>query len=180
MTKDSESSEQGDAPEIKVPEIKVKDRRRFSAEGDLLETAEDTGGEASDSASTDSDAAPDATATETTAEAPAEKTQEAPRAEPPAPDAARAPPLPPASFEMLVLSLAMQAQMELGGGGIGQEGQAPNLEIARHTIDLLSMLREKTKGNLSMEENRMLENTLTELRFRYVQVVGEINKKAAS
>ena len=81
---------------------------------------------------------------------------------------------------MLVLSLAMQAQMELGGGGMGQEGQAPNLEIARHTIDLLAMLREKTKGNLSMEENRMLENTLTELRFRYVQVVGEINKKATS
>ena len=63
---------------------------------------------------------------------------------------------------------------------MGQEGQAPNLEIARHTIDLLSMLREKTKGNLSMEENRMLENTLTELRFRYVQVVEEINKKATS
>ena len=81
---------------------------------------------------------------------------------------------------MLVLSLAMQARMELGGGGMRQEGQTPNLEIARHTIDLLAMLREKTKENLSMEENRMLENTLTELRFRYVQVVEEINKKATS
>ena len=60
------------------------------------------------------------------------------------------------------------------------EGQAPNLEIARHTIDLLAMLQEKTKGNLSMEENRMLENTLTELRFRYVQAVADINKKATS
>lgn len=176
MTKDSESSEQGD-----VPEIKVKDRRRFSAEGDLLETAEDADSEASGSASTDSDAAPDAPAAEAAdPEAAAEKTQEAPRSEPPAPEAGRAPPVPPASFDMLVLSLAMQAQMELGGGGMGQEGQAPNLEIARHTIDLLAMLREKTKGNLSMEENRMLENTLTELRYRYVQVVGEINKKAAS
>ena len=175
MTKDSQSSEQGDAPKIKV-----KDRRRFSADGELLETAADTGGEASEAASRDADAAPDAAATEAGTEAPAEKTQEAPQAEPPTPDAGWGPPLPPASFDMLVLSLAMQAQMELGGGGMRQEGQAPNLDIARHTIDLLAMLREKTKGNLSMEENRMLENTLTELRFRYVQVVGEINKKAAS
>ena len=173
MTKDSQSSEQGDAPEIKV-----KDRRRFSADGELLET--DTDSEASEAASSDADVAPDAAAAEGAAGAPAEKTQEALRSEPPAPDAGRAPPLPPASFDMLVLSLAMQAQMELGGGGMHQEGQAPNLEIARHTIDLLSMLREKTKGNLSMEENRMLENTLTELRFRYVQVVGEISKKATS
>ena len=180
MTKDSQSSEQGDVPEIKVPEIKVKDSRRFSAEGDLLETAEDTGSEVSEAAASDADAAPDAAATEAAAEAPAEKTQDAPQTGPPVPDAGRAPPVPPASFDMLVLSLAMQAQMELGGGGTGQEGQAPNLEVARHTIDLLAMLREKTKGNLSMEENRMLENTLTELRYRYVQVVGEINKKAAS
>ena len=175
MTKDSPSSEKGDAPEIKV-----KDRRRFSADGELLETAADTGNKASEAASSDADAAPDAAAAEAGAEAAAEKTQQAPQAEPAAPDAGKAPPLPPASFDMLVLSLAMQAQMELGGGGMGQEGQAPNLEIARHTIDLLAMLREKTKGNLSMEENRMLENTLTELRFRYVQVVGEINKKATS
>ncbi len=163
-----------------MPEIKVKDRRRFSADGELLETAADTDSKASEAASSDADAAPDAAAAEGAAEAPAGKTQEAPRAEPAAPDAGRAPPLPPASFDMLVLSLAMQAQMELGGGGMRQQGQAPNLEIARHTIDLLAMLREKTKGNLSMEENRMLENTLTELRFRYVQVVGEINKKATS
>ena len=175
MTKDSQSSEQGDAPEIKV-----KDRRRFSADGELLETAADTDSKASEAASSDADAAPDAAAAGAAAEAPAEKTQEAPRAGPPTPDAGRGPPLPPASFDMLVLSLAMQAQMELGGGGMSQEGQAPNLEIARHTIDLLAMLREKTKGNLSMEENRMLENTLTELRFRYVQVVEEINKKAGS
>jgi hypothetical protein len=88
--------------------------------------------------------------------------------------------MPPANFEMLILSLAMQAQMELGGGGVRGDGQAPNLDIARHTIDVLAMLQEKTKGNLSMEENRMLENSLTELRFRYVQVVADINKKPAS
>ena len=87
------------------------------------------------------------------------------------------PPLPPASFETLVLSFGMQAQFELGCGGQADQ-QPPNLDLARHSIDMLSVLQEKTKGNLSMEESRLLENTLTELRFRYVQVVGEINKQA--
>ena len=169
MTKDSQSSEQGDAPEIKV-----KDRRRFSAEGEPLEAAADSGGEPSDAASAETGAGAEAPA-----DAPTEKAEETPRPEPSPSDAGQVPPLPPASFDMLVLSLAMQAQMELGGG-MKPEGQPPNLEIARHTIDLLAMLQEKTKGNLSLEENRMLENTLTELRFRYVQVVGEINKKAGS
>ena len=41
------------------------------------------------------------------------------------------------------------------------------------------MLHEKTKGNLSLEEHRMLENSLTELRFRYVQVSDEVAKAAA-
>ena len=174
MTKDSQSSEPGDAPEIKV-----KDRRRFSAEGEPLEAATDSGGEPSDAASAETGAGAEAPAAEVPADAPAEKAEETPRPEPSPSDAGQVPPLPPASFDMLVLSLAMQAQMELGGG-MKPEGQPPNLDIARHTIDLLAMLQEKTKGNLSMEENRMLENTLTELRFRYVQVVGEINKKAGS
>ncbi len=87
------------------------------------------------------------------------------------------PPLPPASFETLVLSLGMQAQFELGFGGQPDQ-EPPNLDVARHSIDMLGVLKEKTKGNLSMSEDRLLENTLTELRFRYVQVVGEINKQA--
>jgi hypothetical protein len=43
----------------------------------------------------------------------------------------------------------------------------------------MGMLLEKTKGNLSLEEHRMLENSLTELRFRYVQVSDEVAKAAA-
>ena len=80
---------------------------------------------------------------------------------------------------MLILSLGMQAQMELGMGAPNPE-RPPNLDIARHTIDLLAVLQEKTKGNLSLEEQRLLENTLTELRFRYVQAVGDINKAAGN
>lgn len=82
-------------------------------------------------------------------------------------------PLPPASFEFLVLSLRMQAEMNLGLHNLGEDQPQPDLRIARHSIDLLATLQEKTKGNLSMEEQRLLDNSLTELRFRYLQVFEE-------
>ncbi len=90
-------------------------------------------------------------------------------------------PMPPASFAFLVESMLMQTQMQLGLLQFGEtdEENEPNLPIARHTIDLLGMLEEKTRGNLTVEEQRLLENGLTELRFRYVQVVEEQNKKKA-
>jgi hypothetical protein len=70
----------------------------------------------------------------------------------------------------LVLSLKMQAEMRLGLVSFGEEkAPAPDLPAARHTIDLLAMIAEKTKGNLSLEEQRLIENSLTELRFRFVQ-----------
>jgi hypothetical protein len=89
-------------------------------------------------------------------------------------------PLPPASFLFLVLSLRAQCEIQLGLMHYGEEDKPePELELARHTIDLLGVLLDKTKGNLSLEEHRMLENSLTELRFRYVQVCDEVAKAAA-
>ncbi len=88
--------------------------------------------------------------------------------------------LPEANFEFLVFSLGLQAQQQLGLLPVpGDEEGAfqPNLPLARHTIDLLGVLLEKTKGNLTLEEHRYLENTITELRFRYVQVSDALNKK---
>jgi hypothetical protein len=81
-------------------------------------------------------------------------------------------PLPPPSFEFLVLSLRSQAEMQLGLLHFGEEKDRPqpNFPLARHSIDMLGMIQEKTKGNLSMEESRLLENSLTELRYRFVQV----------
>jgi hypothetical protein len=79
---------------------------------------------------------------------------------------------PPASFEFLIASIIMQAQVQLGMMAMpGSEGEPtePNLVWAKHTIDMLGILEEKTKGNLTLEERRLLENSLTELRFRYVQ-----------
>lgn len=87
-------------------------------------------------------------------------------------------PLPPPTFEFLVLSLRMQAEMNLGMRMPGQEEEnAPDLRLARHSIDMLAMLQEKTKSNLSMEEQRLLENSVTELRFRYLHAFEEQKKK---
>ncbi len=88
--------------------------------------------------------------------------------------------LPPASFSFLVLSLRAQAEMQLGLMHFGtEEKPEPDLTLARHTIDMMGVLLEKTKGNLSLEEQRLLENSLTELRFRFVQVSDEAGKAAA-
>ena len=80
--------------------------------------------------------------------------------------------LPPASFEFLVLSFKMQAEMQMGLLHLGDEKEGPeaDLSLARHAIDLLVMIEEKTRGNLRIEEQRLIENSLTELRFRFVQV----------
>lgn len=78
----------------------------------------------------------------------------------------------PATFEFLAISLKTQAEIQLGLLHFGEdEKQEPDLKAAKHIIDMLSMLQDKTRGNLSLEEQRLIENSLTELRFRYVQAV---------
>jgi hypothetical protein len=85
-------------------------------------------------------------------------------------------PLPPPSFGFLVLSLRTQAEVHLGLMQFDEEKAEPDLELARHAIDLLAILLEKTKGNLEIDERRLLENSVTELRFRFVQVSDELAK----
>jgi len=92
-------------------------------------------------------------------------------------------PLPPATFEFLILSLKAQTEMHLGMYHFGGPADAdekdrpePDFRIARHTIDLMAMLQEKTRGNVSMEEQRLVENALTELRFRFVQAMENKGK----
>jgi Domain of unknown function (DUF1844) len=90
-------------------------------------------------------------------------------------------PLPPATFEFLVFSLKMQAELRLGIVSMpGQAPDPPDLPTARHTIDMLAMVQEKTRGNLTMPEQRLIENSLTELRFRFVQVTEDVAKAAAA
>src|SRR5271154_1197968 len=91
-------------------------------------------------------------------------------------------PLPPATFEFLILSLKTQTEMYLGMLHFGSEEKdrpEPRFRIARHTIDLLAMLQEKTRGNVSMEEQRLVDNALTELRFRFVQAMENKEKRPA-
>lgn len=89
-------------------------------------------------------------------------------------------PLPPPSFSFLVVSLRAQAEMQLGLMRFSEEEKPePDLQLARHSIDLMAVLLEKTKGNLDIDEQRLLENSLTELRFRFVQVSDEVAKAAA-
>ncbi|MFW5798302.1 MAG: DUF1844 domain-containing protein [Planctomycetota bacterium] len=79
-------------------------------------------------------------------------------------------PLPEASFMMLVMSLAAQAMMHLGASPDPSTGQTEvNLEQAKFTIDLLSMLEEKTTGNLDENESKYLTSVLYDLRMQYVQ-----------
>ncbi|HEX4229402.1 MAG TPA: DUF1844 domain-containing protein [Bryobacteraceae bacterium] len=88
-------------------------------------------------------------------------------------------PIPPASFSFLVESIMMQAQIQLGLFRLGQDEQeeaGPNLPLARHSIDMLAMLQQKTKDNLSLEEQRLIDNGLTEMRFRFVQVSDELKR----
>jgi hypothetical protein len=94
------------------------------------------------------------------------------------------PALPAADFDFLVYSLRIQTELNLGllldASGLepGEEKPRPDFELARHNIDLLAMLQLKTKGNLTTDEQRTLDNSVTELRFRFVQVEKEESKPA--
>jgi hypothetical protein len=90
-------------------------------------------------------------------------------------DAEEQGPIPPASFEYLVATFRFQVEMQLGMLHFGEEKDRPepNLDLARHFIDMLAMIQDKTRGNLSLEEKLLLENSLTELRFRFVQTADK-------
>ncbi len=85
--------------------------------------------------------------------------------------------LPPASFSLLVTTLATQAMAALGQVPDPIENKpVVRLELAKHYIDTLGVLEEKTKGNLSNQEAGMLEGILHELRMLYVGVKGKPNE----
>ncbi|GMV13908.1 MAG: hypothetical protein AMXMBFR56_21320 [Polyangiaceae bacterium] len=79
--------------------------------------------------------------------------------------------LPPVDFVTFVLSLYHSARVHLGDAP-NPEGGATQLELplARQTIDLIGLLQDKTRGNLTGEEERIVEQALYDLRMRYVEV----------
>lgn len=79
--------------------------------------------------------------------------------------------LPDVDFSTFALSLAHSALVHLGVAPDPATGlaQTPSLPLARQTIDLIALLAEKTKGNLTGEEERLIEQLLYDLRVRYVE-----------
>ena len=80
---------------------------------------------------------------------------------------------PALDFNARLLSLGSSAIVHLGEAPdptTGEKRASPELPMAQQSIDLLAMLQEKTRGNLTAEEARFLENMLFDLRMLYVQV----------
>jgi hypothetical protein len=77
----------------------------------------------------------------------------------------------PIDFYTFVLSLGSSAFVHLGDAPHPETGALvqPDLLVAKQTIDILAMLREKTKGNLTPEEEKFLDTLLTDLRIRFVE-----------
>jgi hypothetical protein len=81
--------------------------------------------------------------------------------------------LPPASLDTLVQQLLTQALMYLGE--LAPQGVEPvvNLDMARHQIDIMTLLEQKTQNNLSDDEKRVLDSALYESRMRFVSVASQ-------
>ena len=135
----------------------VKDRRAFGEEG---EPREETGEEkARESAKTEEPEARQAQEKETGAGEETSREQ--------------APPLPEVNFSTLIMSLSSSALFHLGEIPDPQTGQVKkDLTLARHTIDIIGMLKGKTAGNLTDDEQKFIDNMLTDLRLRFVKASG--------
>jgi hypothetical protein len=130
--------------------FKVKDRRRFSETGEARPETEG------------------AVKTEEAQEAP--KAQEEPETAKEQAGEARAHEAPPLTFITFVITLANAALVHLGLVRNPDTGE-PNkdLSAARQTIDLIALLEEKTRGNLTPEEKQVIEETLYQLRMAFVE-----------
>jgi type IV secretory pathway VirB10-like protein len=85
---------------------------------------------------------------------------------------------PAIGFEHLVQQFYVSAMIQMGAGS--QEGQRPQIDIlgARNTIDLLGVLAEKTKGNLTEAEDRTLQSVLFEARMAFLDLTSMINMQS--
>jgi len=87
---------------------------------------------------------------------------------------------PPVGFEHLVQQFYLSAMIQMGA--VPQEGQPRRVDIvgARSTIDLLGILSEKTRGNLTDQEDRMLQSVLFELRMAFLEITTMINMQGVT
>lgn len=125
----------------------VQDRRRFSPE-----TGEPRA-DAPDSSAAQTQAAPEASSAQAAA-----NTAEAP--------------LPEIDFSTFVISLSTQALMHLGEIANPVSGKIEaDISVAKQMIDIMGMLKEKTRGNLNSNEDQLMEGILFDLRMKYVEAV---------
>lgn len=79
-------------------------------------------------------------------------------------------PLPEVNFNSLIFSLSSSALLHIGEIADPNTGEKrKDLALAKHTIDTMALLKEKTQGNLNEEEEKFLDSILTDLRWRYVK-----------
>lgn len=151
--------------------FKVVDRRLFTAEGEFRK-------DVAEQQDREHEAHPPAKSSVTPAAGNASKPAPAAQpAAPPAPVAADAPKRAPA-FENLVRSLGQNAAMLLGGYADPRTGQPMlDLEGAREMIDMLDVLREKTRGNLAPEEDSLLLDVLGNLKLAFMEMAKAAAKQ---
>ena len=86
-------------------------------------------------------------------------------------------PLPKGDFAALISMLVTQALFALGLLEVEGQEREPDLEMAKYNIDMLETLEEKTKGNLTKEEETVLTKTLNEVRMAYVKLAEQAPPK---
>ena len=119
----------------------IKDRRAFDEKGELRKEAEQ----------------------EPQKQEASQRPREGPKRE-------QTPPLPEVNFNSLIMSLSSSALIHLGEIEDPHTGQKKkDIPLAKHAIDTIAMLKEKTKGNLTQEEERFLDSVLADLRWRFVK-----------
>ena len=98
-----------------------------------------------------------------------EKKKEAPKTEDQRGET-KMPPIPEVNFSSLIFSLSSSALFHLGEIADPETNEKKkDLPLAKHAIDTIVILEEKTEGNLTEEEKRFIESVLTDLRWRYVR-----------
>ena len=87
--------------------------------------------------------------------------------------------MPVMSFDQIVQSIYMTTILQLGG--TTQEGQQPKVDLmgARQSIDMLAILAEKTKGNLTPAESQLMDNALFEVRMGFLEVTQALARSAS-
>lgn len=166
----------------KTPDIKVTDRRHFDLTGEKRPTSEiSPDPEPARAEKAESPPKPSGSAPKEPSAAAPGLTSAAPSASPetrssgltdsgPSGDMSEIATSLSSSFSLLVARLAQETEIYLGLVPYpGKETSEPDFEAARAMIDLLSMLQEKTRGNLEPEEARLLENLLYTYRLEFVR-----------